>query len=110
MVGEERAALIRDCPENFADADAFRIYHAKSRFRATFTTLGATMVASSVGAQMLGFRSGTQLISRYNFIAVPAIIGTWVVSYQVWNRIVGFTPQKWNEFTYAKNLRMLRNI
>ena len=55
QVGEERSAQIRAAPELFADADAFRIYHAKSRFRATFTTIGATMVASSVGAQMLGF-------------------------------------------------------
>ena len=59
LVGEERSAEIRKAPELFADADEFRIYHAKSRFRATFTTIGAAMVASSVGAQMLGFKSGT---------------------------------------------------
>ena len=41
---------------------------------------------------------------------MPALIGTWVVSYQVWNRIVGFRPQKWNELLYAKNIRMLRNL
>ena len=55
MVGEARSAEIRAAPELFADADAFRIYHAKARFRATFTTIGATIVASSVGAQFLGF-------------------------------------------------------
>ena len=41
---------------------------------------------------MLGFKSGSQLISKYKIIAVPAMIGTWVISYQVWNRIVGFKP------------------
>ena len=80
-MGEARSAEIRAEPELFADADSFRIYHAKSRFRATFTTIGATMVGSSVAAQMLGFRSGSQIISKYQLIAVPAIIGTWVVSY-----------------------------
>lgn len=59
---------------------------------------------------MMGLKSGSHLISQNKAIAVPALIGTWIVSYQVWNRIVGFTPQKWNELLYAKNIRMLRNL
>lgn len=49
-VGEEKALEIRNAPELFADAEKFRIFHAKARFRATFTSIGALMVASSVAA------------------------------------------------------------
>ena len=76
---------IEHAPELFADADEFRIYHAKARFRATVTTIGVTMGASSVAAQMLGYQSGTQLIRKYQGFAVPALITTWALSYQVWN-------------------------
>ena len=58
-VGEEKALEIRNCPENFADADAFRIYHAKARFRSTVTSVGALMVGSTIAAPMLGLASGS---------------------------------------------------
>ena len=80
-VGEEKALEIRNCPELFADAEKFRIFHAKARFRATFTSIGALMVASSVAAPMVGLENGSQLVRRYRMLAVPAFIGTWVVSY-----------------------------
>ena len=80
-VGEEKALEIRNCPELFADAEKFRIFHAKARFRATFTSIGAFMVGSSVAAPMLGLENGSQLIRRYGMLAVPAFVGTWVVTY-----------------------------
>lgn len=53
-VGDEKALEIRNCPELFADAEKFRIFHAKARFRSTVTAAGALMVASSVAAPMVG--------------------------------------------------------
>lgn len=49
-VGTEKALEIRNCPELFADAETFRIYHAKARFRATFTTVGSLMIGTSLAA------------------------------------------------------------
>ena len=109
-IGEERAQEIRDDPENFSDADAFRIYHAKARFRATITTLGAVVVGSTVAAPMLGFTNGSHLVRANRLAAYPAMAATFFVSYKIWHRIVGWTPQKENELIYAKNIRMLRNL
>jgi len=80
-VGPEQAAVIEACPEKFSDADAFRIYHAKARFRATFTTIAASIVGCSVAAPFLGFSHGRQLMYHHRMLFVPACIGTWVVSY-----------------------------
>lgn len=55
LLGPEMAATVAASPELYADADAFRIYHAKARFRATLTTLAAYIGVSSVAAPMLGF-------------------------------------------------------
>jgi hypothetical protein len=77
-------------PDNFADAEAFRNYHAKARFRATVTTWASTVVASTILAPTFGAPSGRQLIVRNKIFAIPAIIGTWCVSYTAWNRIVGW--------------------
>ena len=88
------AKEIEACPENFTDADAFRIYHAKARFRSFFTTVGATVVGSSVAAPFLGLSYGRQVLYQHRMFVAPAFVGTWYVTYQIWNRIVGWTPQK----------------
>lgn len=110
QIGAEKAQEIRDDPENFSDADAFRIYHAKARFRATVSTVGAALIASNLAAPQMGFQSGSHLIRANKLAAYPALAATWIVTYSVWHRLVGWTPQKENELTYAKNIRMLRNL
>ena len=85
-------------PENYADAESFRIFHAKSRFRATFTTIGATVAAVCVLCPMLGMPNGRQLIRKYSLIAYPAMIGTWCTSYFFWNRWNGWTHLERNKF------------
>lgn len=97
-------------PENFADAEQFRNFHAKARFRATVATLGAAFVGSMVVAPMVGYRSGRALIMNQRMIVYPAMMGTWCVSYFVFNRLNGWTHEKRNKYLYAKNIRMLRNL
>lgn len=50
------------------------------------------------------------VIKQNKLIAAPAILGTFVVSYAFWNRMVGYTAQRRNEYLFAKNIRMLRNL
>ena len=94
----------------FDDNDIFRIYHAKARFRSFFTTMGATLVGCALAAPMLGLQNGRQVMYGYRTLIVPAFVGTWIVTYQIWNRIGGWTPQQLNENAYARNIRMLRNL
>ena len=49
-LGAEIAGEVLACPENFADADAFRIYHAKARFRATMSTALVVVAGTSLAA------------------------------------------------------------
>ena len=96
QLGEEFAAEVRACPENFADAEAFRNYHAKARFRATLTTVGALVGGSVVAARATGLPSGMAFINANKLVAYPAIIGVWCSSYFVWNRIVGWNHKQRN--------------
>ena len=110
LVGEDKAKEIAAKPENFADADAFRIFHAKARFRATVTTVVAAVAVSSVAAPKLGYSSGVRLLKANSVLTLPALVGTWCTSYMIWNRVVGWNSQQRNEWLFAKNIRMLRNI
>ena len=109
-LGEELAADIRANPENFADAEAFRNFHAKARFRATFTTFGVFVGGSALAAPSMGFESGKMLLKAHRLMVVPAMVGTWCSSYFFWNRVIGWTHEERNKYLYAKNIRMLRNI
>lgn len=109
-VGEEKAAEICAAPHLFADAQAFRNIHAKARFRATLTTAVATLVGANLAAKSMGLPTGQQAIRQNKLIAVPAILGTFVFSYAFWNWKVGYNSQTRNEYLFAKNIRMLRNL
>ena len=80
----------------YADAEEFRVFHAKARFRATFTTLGAYIVGSTIAAPMLGYTSGRALCRANRVITTAATIGFWCSSYFFWNRLNGWTNDKRN--------------
>lgn len=109
-LGPEIAEKVASSPESYADAEAFRNYHAKARFRATFTTIGVTLGGAVIAAPMMGHANGRALIRANPLIAYPAIVGTWVGSYFFWNRVIGWNHEQRNKYLFAKNIRMLRNI
>ena len=80
-VGDERAKEIDAAPHLIADADAFRIYHARARFHATWTTALAAVECSSFAAPMLGFSHGQAVLYHHRMLVVPATIATWCVTY-----------------------------
>ncbi len=84
------AAEIASHPEDFADAEAFRNFHAKARFRATLTTFVGIVLVGAYGAPKLGYASGTALMRSNRLIATPVIMGTWCVSYFIFNRLNGW--------------------
>ena len=84
------AADIASHPEDFADAEAFRNFHAKARFRATITTITGVLLVGAFAAPKLGYKSGTALISGNRLITTPVILGTWCVSYFIFNRLNGW--------------------
>ena len=109
-IGEERAAEICAAPHLFADAQMFRDIHAKARFRATFTTAAATLVGANLYARSMGLTSGHAALKQNKLLTVSAIVGTLVGSYAFWNMWVGYKSQARNEYLFAKNIRMLRNL
>lgn len=109
-MGSELAADVRAHPEDFADAEAFRNFHAKARFRATICTVATVMGATSFLAPGMGFASGRDMVRRNPLLVVPAAAGTFVVNYAFWNWWVGYDQTARNKYLYAKNIRMLRNI
>ena len=110
-IGDSKANEIEAFPDSFADADGFRIYHAKARFRATWTTLAVAIGGSTIAAKQLGLAShGTKLLRQHGMLSAGALMGTWLVSYKAWHYIVGWNSQEQSEYLYAQHLRMLRNL
>ena len=107
LLGNEKADAIEKEPDLFYNHERFRIWQAQARFRALIATIPTVMAVSTY---LSGGRGGLDLIKRRYPIAVPAIAGTYVVFFSVFHRLVGYNNQVYNEQTYAKNFKMLRNI
>ena len=105
-LGEEKVKEIEADVNLFADADQFRIYHAKGRFRGTISAAITTMAAWTV---MNGGHNGIAFARSQPLLAAGTAIGSWMFFYQVWSRQAGYTGQKYNEFQYARIHKMLRN-
>ena len=103
-IGLERAHHIEHNTDLFADAEKFRLYNAKARFRATASTVGALIGVSTLAAPKLGFENGRSLIRNHRGAVLLGALATYTVSYQFWSFYVGFSPRQWNEFLYAKNI------
>ena len=109
-LGPEHSKEIEDCPELFADADKYRILHAKARMR-TAILLGATFVAgTSYGAQLQGMKSGMHFFKRYSLPITLGMVGYSVFLYNVNHYVAGYRSDSWKEYNYAKCLRQLRNV
>ena len=108
-LGAEKSAEIEDNPDIFVDAEKFRKFHAKARFRSVVTTAGAVMAGSTIAAQQLGFANGRAFLRAYPYSSLGVTLATWVVSYHSWHFIAGFRTNEMNELKYARYIRMLRN-
>ena len=107
FIGPERSAEIERDPDLFYNHEKFRIWQAKARFRAFITTLVAVPAVFTVAN---GGRNGSGLMRRNPTISLAAIVGTYVTTFYLWHRIVGYNKQAQNEQLYAKNVKMLRNL
>ena len=109
-LGDEHAKPVEDSPELFADADEFRKIHAKGRFRGTILTGLEVFVALPFVAQQLNLGHGSLVMRRYPYAFFPAVAGLWCVNYNIFTWAYGYSQIRRNQYLYAKNIRMLRNI
>ena len=103
----EQALHIEQNLDLFADADQFRIYHAKGRFRGL---ISAGIFTSVFFTLQNGGRNGKKAMGANPLLATLVFGGSLVTFYNLWSRYAGFTSQKYNEFQYARVHKMLRNI
>ena len=105
-LGDSIANSIEKDPDLFYNHERFRIWHAQARFRAILTTL---VVAPTIFTAANGFRDGAGWARKNRYLSTGIIFGTFVASYYVHHRAVGYNNQACLEQTYAKNHKMLRN-
>ena len=103
---EEKVKQIEADTELYADADQFRIYHAKGRFRGTICALGFTSVFFTM---LNGGRNGRAAIKANPVMAAAVFGGSLVSFYMVFARMAGYNSKVYNEFQYARVHKMLRN-
>lgn len=109
-IGAERAAAIEAAPDSVADSEKFQKWNAKARNRTILQLVGAVVVGSTIIAPQLGYTSGRQLLRYRSDIAFVVSLGSYPILYKINARLAGWTAQDQNEFTYARNIRMLRNV
>ena len=102
----EKCQDIEDNLHLYADADQFRIYHAKGRFRGFFS---AAIFTGALFTLQNGGRNGQKAMAANPLLASLVFGGSFVTFYTLWSRYAGFTNQKYNEFQYARVHKMLRN-
>lgn len=109
-IGKERAAEIEAAPESVADSEKFQKWNAKARNRSVIQIAGAVVFGSTLLAPSLGYSSGRQLLRHRSHFALLGAVGGYPILYKINARLAGWTSQEQNEFVYARNIRMLRNI
>ena len=97
-IGEERALSIEAAPEQCFDWEQFRVMNSKARFRSIVTTGAVTIGGSIGGAYYLGMPSGKAFLRRFHPFSSVAIVGTFLVSYQIHERVMGWSRQLSDEF------------
>jgi len=106
-LGEEKARDIDSNPDSFYNNERFRIWQAKARFRAFLST---TIIVPAIFTVLNNNRDGWGLMKRKWYLSVPCTIGTFMVTFFIWHRIVGYNNEAYYEQQYAKNVKMLRNL
>ena len=105
-LGEQKVKEIEKDVVLFSDADQFRIYHAKGRFRGFFSASAFTVTLFTA---MNGFQNGRGALAAKPLLTAGVFVSSFIGFYMFWTRVAGFNYQKYNEFQYARVFKMLRN-
>ena len=103
----KKAKEIEQTPDLFYNHERFRIWQAKARFRALLTTL---VVYPALCTVLAGGRNGLGWSRAHRLLSLPLVVGTYAGSFFLWHRIVGYNSNDYYEQTFAKNVKMLRNL
>lgn len=106
-LGRDKADSIEADPDFYYNHERFRIWQAQARFRAILTTL---LVCPVVLVTANNFKDGWGFMTKRWYVSAPFIIGTFVISFYAWHRFVGYNNEVYMEQSYAKNVKMLRNL
>ena len=106
-LGSQKANEIETTPDLYYNHERFRIWQAKARFRAFVTTL---VVYPALCTVLAGGRNGLGWQRANRFLALPLLVGTYASTFYVWHRVVGYNSAEYYEQTFAKNVKMLRNL
>ena len=109
-IGLERAADIERHPEQCADGEKFRIYHADARWNAFFFTIAFYVGGVGAAETLAPHLQVRSLMRKYAILPVISSVGVYLVSYQIFHYAAGFDSMLWNEYQYAKMVRQLRNV
>ena len=110
-LGPERSNHVEEHPEQYTDADKFRILHAKARFR-TVVTLAAVYFAAPTYAAMSmgGYKSGKHFFRMNSLPLTAGLVLLAIPAYNIHHYIAGYRNIMWKEYNYAKCIRQLRNV
>ena len=107
------ATKVKDIEDNiklYSDADQFRIYHAKGRFRGFFSASLITGGAFTFLAKQQGHPGGGRgLMKAMPYQTWALFLGSYFCTYHFWSKQAGLTDDKYYEFQYARVHKMLRN-
>mmetsp|Transcript_11459 Transcript_11459/g.11463 ORF Transcript_11459/g.11463 Transcript_11459/m.11463 type:complete len:151 (-) Transcript_11459:52-504(-) len=106
-IGEQLAMEIELQPELHYDFEKFRIWQAKARFRAALST---AVVCPSILVVLNGNKNGIGYARAHPIISSVLFMGTFVGSFFVWHRLVGYNNHDYYVLNFAKNVKQLRNI
>ena len=104
-LGLERAAEIERQPELFSDGEKFRISHAKARTHAALFTFASYVGGLGALNMFMPHLNGRKVVNQNKLLVVFGLVGYYLVSYQIFSPLAGFSPTMWNEYNYAKSIR-----
>mmetsp|Transcript_3952 Transcript_3952/g.2917 ORF Transcript_3952/g.2917 Transcript_3952/m.2917 type:complete len:155 (+) Transcript_3952:28-492(+) len=107
QLGDELADKIELQPDLYYDHEKFRIWQTKARFRAIISTI---IVCPAICVVLNGNKNGIGFMKRNPLISACIWVGTFMTSFFVWHRIVGYNNHEKSVQDFSKVVRMTRNI
>ena len=107
QLGSEKAAEIELNPDLFYNTDRFRIYQAKARTRAL---VASAVALPAIFTVMNNGRDGIGYVNKNYGKSAAISAAFFVAAFAFFYRRAGFNNQVYSEQTYAKNVKMLRNL
>ena len=98
QLGPEKVKEIENDTKPFEDAERFRMYHAKGRFRGGIC---ASVLTAAVFTGMYP-GNGYNMMLKRPVVASALFVGSFTFFYQFWSRYAGYSNDKYIAFQYQR--------